>query len=378
MLISPNRISALFFAIIWAFILTLTALSGFADYKDRIIVFALIALSFFFLHRLYVVYQTFSGYSSDIDYPRSTHWDRLYLIVFLTSIGVHIIYFIIFFPGLVTWDFYDQWLQVAGKKQFNDWHPVFHTLLVWLLTRIWFSPAIITLFQILCFATLLVMTLHRLKTAMVPKCVLIAVASFYIFYPLNGFYIVSFWKDIAYALSLWWLTLLFFDVVLSRGNSFRSQLFCLKLSLALTFVSLMRHNGLIPAFLGAAVIIIIYRNHTSAIIKTIAAALLLVVFHKAILLQWVNADTSDTVILKAHLPVQHIGAVMNNDGQLINEEQRFFEKFMPLDYWEKAFDYYSCMPLIHGRDKNRRHYLNRELLTSIGPDIGGASVPQTC
>ena len=41
-------------------------------------------------------------------------------------------------PGGVSYDASNQWRQ-AHCGEFNNWHPVFHTLLIWLVTRVWDS-----------------------------------------------------------------------------------------------------------------------------------------------------------------------------------------------------------------------------------------------
>jgi hypothetical protein len=65
----------------------------------------------------------------------------------LPMIAVWSIYFLTFFPGIMTPDSIRQWGQVISG-QFNDALPVTHTLLVILLTRLWFSPAAVIVFQI--------------------------------------------------------------------------------------------------------------------------------------------------------------------------------------------------------------------------------------
>ena len=71
-----------------------------------------------------------------------------WLLYALPMIVVWGIYLLTFFPGLMSQDSIDQWAQVVSAH-FNDAHPVFHTLLIWLITRFWFSPAAVVVFQII-------------------------------------------------------------------------------------------------------------------------------------------------------------------------------------------------------------------------------------
>jgi hypothetical protein len=58
---------------------------------------------------------------------------------------------LLFYPGIMTSDSLDQWLQ-ADTGLLNDWHPPMHTLLEAGLRLLWDSPACIALFQALALA----------------------------------------------------------------------------------------------------------------------------------------------------------------------------------------------------------------------------------
>lgn len=66
-------------------------------------------------------------------------------------------------PGGVSYDASNQWRQ-AHSGEFNNWHPVFHTLLIWLVTRIWDSYPFAVCVQMIAFSAAmayLTATLHR-------------------------------------------------------------------------------------------------------------------------------------------------------------------------------------------------------------------------
>lgn len=66
-------------------------------------------------------------------------------------------------PGGVSYDASNQWRQ-AHSGEFNNWHPVFHTLLIWMVTRVWDSYPFVVCVQIAAFSAAmayLTATLHR-------------------------------------------------------------------------------------------------------------------------------------------------------------------------------------------------------------------------
>ena len=45
------------------------------------------------------------------------------------------VYFYAYFPGSFDWDNLDQWWQIQNS-QYDTWHPVFHTLIIALFTKV--------------------------------------------------------------------------------------------------------------------------------------------------------------------------------------------------------------------------------------------------
>ena len=273
------------------------------------------------------------------------------------------IYGFVFYPGIITWDFYVQWHEMSGKIPLSDWHPAFHTLLMWVVTRIWFSPAIVTLVQVAAMSVLVGITAVRLAKNGVPLMIVALMVLFYAFFPLNGFYAVSLWKDIGYALAFFWLNILLFDVVFSKGSILAKRSFQMLFFLALCCVALIRHNGLIPAFGSLLVLLAIYfRSQSKPILLLMVALAAFIFLFKGPVFHLLKVNVTDKNVLKAHLPIQHIGAVLHAGGDITQEDKVFLAQIMPLSYWKKAYDPRSCMPLIFGKDKNGTPYLDGDFL----------------
>ena len=79
---------------------------------------------------------------------------RVFLAAFVIAIGVFGCAFAAAYPGGVNYDVSNQWRQVHSGE-FNNWHPLFHTLLIWLVTRVYDSYPFAILVQIILFSALL-------------------------------------------------------------------------------------------------------------------------------------------------------------------------------------------------------------------------------
>lgn len=277
----------------------------------------------------------------------------------LGCIAIWSTYWIIFYPGLISWDFYVQWYQLAGRIPYSDWHPVFDTLLMWAVTRLWFSPGMVTLVQIVTMSLLVGMVVSRLFRCGVSAWVVVPIALFYCFSPLNSFYAVSLWKDIAYSIAFLWFNILILDVVVSNGEVFANKTFLIKFFIALCFVAMIRHNGLVPVFGTLAVLLVAYRRTwlKSLMILLVSLISFILVFTGPVF-NLIKVDRKDSNLLKAHLQIQQIGAVLNNDGNITEKDRAFLSQIVSLSYWKKAYDPHSCMPLIYRRGKDGKRILN--------------------
>lgn len=75
----------------------------------------------------------------------------LFIGVFVGVLAYLLVYWIAYYPGGISLDNVDQWRQ-AVEDRFNSWHPVVHTLTIWLATQIHESYPFVILLQMLVFS----------------------------------------------------------------------------------------------------------------------------------------------------------------------------------------------------------------------------------
>ncbi|MCI5188346.1 MAG: hypothetical protein D3905_00835 [Candidatus Electrothrix sp. AS4_5] len=273
------------------------------------------------------------------------------------------LYFKIFYPGLISWDFYIQWHEMAGNIPLSDWHPVFHTLCMWVLTKIWFSPAIISISQIVFFALAVRLVVASLIKYQVPLSIVIVVAMFFAFFPLHGFYSVSLWKDMGYSISYLWMTVLLMNIVMLNGKFFEKKRNMILFFVTLCCLANMRHNGILLAF-GILLVLLLFsdRSIRKILLITSLCFLCFMMAFKGPFFSYLDVNIRDKRVLKAHLPIQQVGEILNGDVELSKKEAALLSHILPLDYWKEAYNARSCMSLIFGKNKDGKHYLNGEFL----------------
>jgi hypothetical protein len=143
-------------------------------------------------------------------------------------------------------DSLDQWNQIV-KGDFSDWHPVFHTLTLWFITRIKLSPEMIAISQILALGSAAGWSLSVLQRYGIPRIVLWLTSLLFALLPVNGLMAVTLWKDIPYSVVLLVLAMFLFQIVMDDGRWLSVRRNWVLLGITLLLVSLYRHNGFLPA-----------------------------------------------------------------------------------------------------------------------------------
>ena len=191
-----------------------------------------------------------------------------WLLYALPMIAVWGIYLLTFFPAVMTPDSIRQWGQVISG-QFNDALPVVHTLLVILLTRLWFSPAVVIVFQIIALALTVAWGIHLLEDQGLPRWAGWGLALVFALSPVNGNMVVSLWKDIPYSICLLLLSLMILKAVFSKGTWLGERFSWLWLILVGLGISLFRLNGLPVPILSLIVLAIVYRNQWKRVLLSV-------------------------------------------------------------------------------------------------------------
>lgn len=243
---------------------------------------------------------------------RSSGWFKYAL----PSLIVFSVYLLAFWPASMSPDSLDQWKQVL-KFSFKDWHPVFHTLFLWVVTRAWLSPVMPALMQICLLAGACGWVLSRLRSLGVSPPVLLLVAFIFAILPVNGLMAVTIWKDIPYSVAMMVLAVLLLELALSSGTWLDSKKNACLLIVAAVCVSLFRHNGIFPAFGTFLVCILVFPRRWKQLLVVL---LITVSCHSLVrgpVYHWLDVDRNN--------PLSHITGKLELKAQTMLKKLLFQE-----------------------------------------------------
>jgi len=246
------------------------------------------------------------------------------------------IYLLTFFPALMTKDSFYSWDQLLNHA-YQDLHPVSYTMYLWLLTRAWFSPAAVALFQVACLSLVIAATLGYMLRHGLPAWTAWVVSAGYAALPINGVLVISIWKDIPYSIAMLWLFAISMRIVLEGAGWLEKRGNLVLLGTLCAAASLMRHNGLVVSIGLAALLFTLYPAQRKRLLWSAAAFLLLWGAVKGPVYRLLKVKTF--AISSDQVMIFHIGAHIYAGTPMTQEEIAYLDAIQPYpDWWQ----YSSC------------------------------------
>ena len=263
---------------------------------------------------------------------------RVLAAAFVIALGIFGCTFAACYPGGVNYDISNQWRQ-AHSGEYNNWHPLFHTLIMKLLTGIVDNYSFIVLVQIVVFAALLSYLTATLHRAGVPWWAALAVHTLVAAsLPVRNT-LMFFGKDAAMTLGVLGLTIQAVRILYTRGEWLKKPLHGIVLGLTLAYTTLLRVNALFFTVPLLLCVLLAYR----AFWKKTALAILSMVLAIALIngpvfgsLDVVYPD--NTVEESIGLPMTVLCDIRKMDPAALDTETRLFlNSLAPSRVWQEEY-----------------------------------------
>ena len=259
------------------------------------------------------------------------------ILFFLLPLAVMLIAFAAFYPGGFATDPVNQYAQ-AASGQYDDWHPVLHTLLAYKLPLLisggWAGSVV--LFQILQFAAVIGYTLCVIEKYAGRKTSVFVLLLF-VFNPQLSYMAMFPFKDMSFAMGALLLAVFALEIYKTKGGWIRKIPHLIAFILVMAVTTLLRHNAVLYTVpLLFAVFWYIGGKKTILIGLSVLALMGLVKLPLYKLLNVQKADQRQVEVLG--VPMSVIGAVAANRPEALDAETREFAfKVAPQEVWEKGY-----------------------------------------
>ena len=269
-----------------------------------------------------------------------------------------LIYWLAFFPGVMSFDSVSQWDQLSTFK-ITNLHPAAHTILEWILTRIWYSPAIISLFQVLIASLVIGYGLNTIqKVGRIPGYILIILSFLFTANPIVGIMNVTLWKDVLYSLAILLLTIVLLKLVSSDGEWILKPSHFVLLGCTLPIIWLFRFNGFPVVLVSMIAMVIVYKKYFKHFVYSTLIAIAIILFVFGPVYSWFEVNR-ELVFNYGIAFIHPVVPYVNNQTDLAylsDREKQYLNQIYPLkNTWS-----YSCY------DATVFYYLNANFLPVIG------------
>lgn len=169
------------------------------------------------------------------------------------------VYYYAYFPGSFDWDNQDQWWQIQNS-QYDTWHPVFHTLIIGLFSKIVNHYGFAVFMQLFLYSLIcgyLIVTMAKWRF---PVWSLLLTEFFLAANPQTHRILLFMWKDSALTLFMLLFTVYLLNTWLSGGEWLKRRRNLFLWILALISVSMVRHNSILFTIPFLALTILFFKE----------------------------------------------------------------------------------------------------------------------
>ncbi len=235
-----------------------------------------------------------------------------------------------YFPAVLTPDSLAHWRQIHTGV-YDDWHSVFYSVLLWLLTRIVDQPWIIPLTQIIALSLSIAWGLGELQNWGVRRGYLWGITLLTAFAFQIMLTVISVWKDVPYSICIFLFFVQILKLVRTKGAWLNHKSHLIGLILTLCGVLLFRKNGLFVVYISLILLALLYRKFWKPVLITGVITLMLTqgftFFSTRLLDVFINSGKGTSILL--HHIIAHV-----DHGTPMNEAQlAHLDHILPLDQW---------------------------------------------
>jgi len=237
------------------------------------------------------------------------------------------------YPGNFSNDALSQWLQVTGANYMTDWHPVIHTMLMRFSSTLYASPFSLVLIQTIATSAIYASAFTYLRKMGLSSGMLYVVAVLIAFVPTNGYYMATLYKDILFAIAMLALAVILGKISLSEKKPTIQE--SLLLILAIFCVAGFRHDGIVPATIGAVLAGALYFKRMwrlLPLVGIIAVVFLRLVVYPAVGIQPTSAALSNGI------PLHAIASVFYREGDIGERYREILTEHIPAEKWAEDYD----------------------------------------
>lgn len=274
-------------------------------------------------------------------------------IIFAIMFILLLIALLSFFPGIMSVDGNNQWNQVVSNNIIKN-HPFFSTFVWWVLSKIWFSPASLMVFQILLLSIIWTEICNTLgqETKLLKKIIYTILMCLV---PIIFMYAITAWKDIIYSYMLLTLALMFYIGIKKNFEYSYKDIFIISLSLVL--IASYRYNGIIVTGISLIIFLMIFLKKKYGWKKILCSlGIFLIIFTTCKIPEKIMYHpTSETTGATNDIALFILSSVIVEDKIEDKNDLEIINKVYPIEQLKKEYNPYCINSMAFSESYNREN-----------------------
>ncbi len=245
-------------------------------------------------------------------------------------------YFLNYYPGVVTVDSMSQICQSLGIHGISNHHPILHTFFISIFMNIGkafgnynLGVAIYSIVQMLVTSSIFSFTIYYMAKRKIDIKFRILTLLFYAFYPVNGLYSITMWKDIPFAVAMLIFTIMMTEIAINKEHFMKSKCKNALFIISMILVILFRNNGLYVAILTIPCLFIFARKYYKKLLVISCIVLATYAIWKGPVFSIFNiGEGSPREALS--IPLQQFARITKYHGDTLTDDERWrIYKYLP-------------------------------------------------
>ena len=271
------------------------------------------------------------------------------ILIFLTVIIICLGAALAFYPGLMTSDNIDQ-LNQAVTGVYSDSHPILHTVIIGTIYKLFNNSIAVSIFQVIVFAVIWTYSckvIRKENNTNLNKLFQIVLTIIICLIPVNFLYSITLWKDILYTYAI--LGVILYTYIGIKNNFNYNWIQMILVSLFLVLVMRVRHNGF-PIGLVMFVIFLLANIVKNKKFKKsiLFVGIFAITFAVLSIPKWTFKLKKTPSVAGTFIStkVYCMGALLNENIELQEDEYEFLNNILPVDEWKDNYDMYTGNPIL--------------------------------
>lgn len=253
-------------------------------------------------------------------------------------------YFLTFYPGNCGADTFESVRIALGEIPWTNHQPVLFTALIKIILDLTSgflslraSLAVFSFLHMLAFAAILGCLTCRILRYRVAKEIKGLSVLFFALHPIMAMYSIYLTKDVLFGGILVLLILKLYDVVESQGELLGKWQQCLQLSTLFLLSAMLRNNGFYILLCMSVVLLVRYRKYWKQLLLVVGSVFVIYQIYQGPVFRALGIE-KQSFAEAASVPLQQIGYVIWQGGEISEEDAVFLNELMPLAKVKEVYE----------------------------------------